>query len=232
MDRRPGEADLLNTITTAIESFLVRRMVCRLNTRGYNRLFLDLAGLELGSDHIAAQIVTRLKAGTAENDRWPDDAPFLKAWRETPLYSALTRSRMRMILEALEESLRSDKSEDQSCPRNLTIEHILPQEWRAHWPVENGANRIEREMARDGLVHTIGNLTLLTSPMNGSQSNRPWTPNEIYSEGKCALLAKHTTLHLNKSIADHSIWDEGAIDRRAASLFTMAVAIWPAPEAF
>ena len=35
-------------------------------------------------------------------------------------------------------------------------------------------NRLEQEVARDGLIHTIGNLTLLTGPMNGAQSNRPW----------------------------------------------------------
>jgi hypothetical protein len=57
-------------------------------------------------------------------------------------------------------------------------------------------------------------LTLLTSPMNSAQSNRPWLPSSAVPEGKRAALAKHTVLHLNKAVADQDVWDDGA-DRDA-----------------
>src|SRR5215469_11374910 len=40
--RCQGQTDILRAVLVAIESFLVRRMVCRLSTRGYTDAFADL----------------------------------------------------------------------------------------------------------------------------------------------------------------------------------------------
>jgi Protein of unknown function DUF262 len=40
--RLGSDSEALVTVVEDVESFLVRRMVCRLSTRGYNRLFVDL----------------------------------------------------------------------------------------------------------------------------------------------------------------------------------------------
>ena len=49
----------------------------------------------------------------------------------------------------------------------LTIEHLMPQSWREHWSagVLDIDGSVDQELAeqRNRLVHTIGNLTLVTS---------------------------------------------------------------------
>jgi hypothetical protein len=105
-----------------------------------------------------------------------------------------------MILEALEDDLRTSYGEGQAAPRNLTIEHILPQSWQTNWPLEPGdiAGAVERER----LVHLLGNLTLVSGKLNPALSNRPWINQE--GTGKRDYLLQHSALKLNaKVVADH-----------------------------
>src|SRR5690606_3109859 len=110
------------------ESFLVRRMVCRLSTRGYGTTFAMLTGVVIAKqDDVVSAVRTALLKGEAEVDRMPGDTEFEHAWTTNPLYENLTRPRMRLLLEAMEEALRTGFAEDAACPRNLTIEHVMPQ---------------------------------------------------------------------------------------------------------
>jgi Protein of unknown function (DUF1524) len=62
-----------------------------------------------------------------------------------------------MMLEALNSAMHTDKTEDVYIREKLTIEHLMPQSWRVHWPLPDEVRANER----DELVHTFGNLTLL-----------------------------------------------------------------------
>jgi hypothetical protein len=86
----------------------------------------------------ADDIVVDFLAGqTADSREWPGDEKLIQAMLELPLYRLLTRGRMRMILESVEEKMRTPKSEEPQVYRGtLTIEHVLPQEWKANWPLE------------------------------------------------------------------------------------------------
>jgi len=70
-----------------------------------------------------------------------------------------------------------------------TIEHVLPRAWQKHWPVES-QDPVARDK-RNHLLHTIGNLTLVTKRLNPRMSNGPW------SEKRTALTA-HSVLRLNQ----------------------------------
>ena len=64
----------------SLESFLVRRMVCRMTTRGYNLLFIGLVGaLERAGE---AQAGGRLLSSTSETRRRiADGGPRTSSWR-------------------------------------------------------------------------------------------------------------------------------------------------------
>lgn len=62
-----------------------------------------------------------------------------------------------MVLEAFGGHLRLCYAEPFKYRYGLTIEHILPQEWRAHWPLVPGDT--ERGDRKNALMHTMGNLT-------------------------------------------------------------------------
>ena len=159
-----------------IESFLVRRMVCRLSTRGYNILFLNLLNHLEGNEYSRQNVVDFLLAETAESGRFPDDKEFKNAWLEKPIYEVITRPRLKMVLQALDEGLRTDKTEAYKLKGGLTVEHFLPQHWETHWKMEPNANEkaddfLLRKERRNTLLHTFGNLTLLTKSLNPAVSN-------------------------------------------------------------
>jgi hypothetical protein len=225
--RRPTDLD---NIARDLESFLVRRLICRLSTRGYNQFFVDLtkASLDVDDAAISTTIRHNLNGGSAEFDRWPSDDEFRQAWLTNPLYENLTRSRLRMILEAVEGALRTDRAETNNVPKGLTIEHILPQSWEAHWPLPPDQDRAERKTK----VHRIGNLTLVNGKLNPSMSNGPWQPlidsgGRTISVGKRNELEKHTTLFLNKQLTARPQWSDQEITERGEKLFELARLEWP-----
>ena len=135
-----------------------------------------------------------------------------------------------MVLEALEEALRTDKAEERHVVRgHLTIEHVLPQAGRAHWPLEvvdDPEEHHRRIGHRDRIKHTIGNLTLVTGKLNPTLSNSPW-------EKKHQVLQDHSTLFLNKNLL--SAWGnapfaEAEIEQRGRGLAGLVCQIWPSAQ--
>ena len=113
----------------ALESFLVRRMVCRNTTKDYNRLALDLVSEldECGPEDADRAVVQFLSGQQADSRRWPTDEDLEDACSSLPLYRLLTRGRLRLVLEGVEEQYRKTSlAEETQAPRNLTIEHVLP----------------------------------------------------------------------------------------------------------
>jgi hypothetical protein len=212
-----------------LESFLVRRMVGRMTTKDYNRLFLDVLKrlVDRGSAGIHDTLQRYLLDQTADSRLWPTDVEFTNSLTALPVYRLLTRGRLRMVLEAIEDSYRSPKSEEEHVRRGkLTIEHILPQSWKAHWPLPAGIDPVQATLDRERLVHSIGNLTLVTSRLNPGLSNNPW-------HDKREELGRHTVLLMNKRLLDDhpTRWSEREIDRRGRELAERAVGIWPRPAA-
>jgi hypothetical protein len=74
------------------------------------------------------------------------------------------------------------------------------------------------------LLHTIGNLTLLTPSANNSLRNNPFLTKVEKIEG-------YSLLALNKYFARREMWDENSIDERGRVLFEDAVQLWPFPSA-
>ena len=219
-----GRNDVIGAALSHLESFLVRRMVCHLSTRGYNRLFIDLLPALDGSLNSApTRIADLLMDSDAESRRWPADSEFRQSWLESPLYRNLRRSRMRMLLTALESELRSEFTESGEISGKLTIEHLMPQDWKPHWPLAASTDPLGAEIRREQLIHTIGNLTLLNDKLNPSVSNGPWLE-------KHDRIAEHSILALNKQLQDQPRWSEDEIAHRGDRLFDIATQIWPFPE--
>ena len=224
-------AEQLDKGIRALESHQVRRMICRMSTRGYNRLFINLVGRleKAGSEYAGDAIVEFLGSQESEVGEWPDDNRVVEALIDYPLYRLLTRGRLRIVLEGIEERLRSDKAESQDAPRNLTIEHVMPRGWRQRWEypykdVEGleHEEKLEIERKRDNIIHTIGNLTLVNRRLNPTLSNAPW-------EEKQATLDEHSTLFLNKDLRSNApeIWNECEIAERSQRLGRIVAEVWP-----
>ena len=207
-----------------VESFLLRRMVSQMNTRGYNRLFIELVDrLKDEGGSPTERVRTYLLEGDSENRRWPRDAEFKREWTNQPLYNRLAQARLRMIFEGLERTLHTGMTEKISFNQKLTIEHLMPRSWHEHWPLPGTSSQEEERSQREVLLHTIGNLTLVTDKLNPSLSNGPWP-------AKREKILKHSALNLNRPLAKLDEWTEEKIMARSADLFDAARTIWPCPE--
>lgn len=205
-----------------LESFLVRRLVCQLTTRSYGRFFIDLiATLDGPLDQLPSRVRSALLAASGESGRWPDDDEFRSGWLTTPLYRTVQRSRLRMLLEALDERLASKYGERYAIRDKLTVEHLLPQQWKTYWPlpVESTPDAVSN---REQLLHTLGNLTLLSAKLNPAVSNGAW-------ESKICDIRLHSRLNLNSHLHQTwpTIWDELTIQERGQRLFDEALVLWP-----
>ncbi|MDD3581133.1 MAG: HNH endonuclease family protein [Desulfobacca sp.] len=174
---------------------------------------------------------------TGDSATWPSDEMFREAWSEKHVYQTLNNQKIVHILRRLSDSFLGTKSEKLSIESQLTVEHILPQKWIENWPLEDGSKGMlhdewwdaepedPRKIAtsrRNALLHTFGNLTILTKPLNSAVSNSAWTT-------KKPELLKSSLLPINQYLYDFRVWDETAIVNRGKELFSRALLIWPAP---
>ena len=210
----------------ALESFLVRRMICRQTTKDYNRLVLELASRlrESGLEKADTLTAEYLKEQTAYAREWPTDEAVADALGSSPLYRLLTRGRLRLVLEGIERQLRSSgKAEQPTVPTNLTIEHLMPVGWRREeWPLPVGVDADAATYERNTLIHSIGNLTLATQKLNSSMSNAPWN-------SKRDELQEHSVLLLNNGLLTRSTWDEETIRSRSRRVAELVSTRWPGP---
>ncbi len=207
----------------ALESWLVRRMLCGLATQGYNRLMADLLKAIKGDvDHADDVIVEFLRSSDANSAIWPTDEMVTSFLTTRHIYGYISQKRIVMVLSQVEMLLRRcNKVEDiYTLPKNLTVEHLMPQKWREHWPLPADSDPEQRE-AR---INQLGNLTLTSGSLNSSLSNGTW-------ENKRPALVQHSLLALNQQVAAQENWDEDSIKRRGGELAEQICGLWPGPEA-
>ena len=233
----PLDEEQWKAISTTLESYLLRRAVCGMTTKNYNRIFLSLTR-NLRRDGVTAEaLASQLATQTGESGEWPLNPAFGEAWRARHAYQVLNNPKVVHILKRLNETYFGSKMEEVSVDSALSVEHMLPQNWVEHWPLPSG----ERGMTSDELwtadesdpraiatrrrnaaLQTLGNLTILTQPLNSAVSNGPWAV-------KRGELMRHSLLPINQQLSDKDAWGEDAISKRSDALFERALKIWPHP---
>lgn len=116
--------------------------------------------------------------------RYPADEEFRTAIRSNPAYQLiLKKERLTDILWELELKTRNKFSVGTPRPTGMSIEHIIPQRWSEHWTLSDGrkapsdlvTGADEKMLSliaqRQSVLHTLGNLTLITVPGNSAASN-------------------------------------------------------------
>lgn len=116
-------------VSVALESYLLRRAVCGLTTKNYNRVFLSLIR-NLRRDGVTAEnLIRQLTEQTGESAEWPSDEEFQEAWHSKHIYYTLNNPKVVHILKRLNDTYFKSKMEKLSIEGPLTVEHILPQDW-------------------------------------------------------------------------------------------------------
>ena len=234
-----ASSDTKTVLYRLIHSYIVRRAICGLTPKNYNNTFLRVA-THLRKEGVSAAGFTEAFARqTGDTVRFPDDQELSSAIRSRPLYGNIASRRLSHLLGELELAARTKFDANVTLPSDLTVEHVLPNNWVAHWPLSDGRD-VPMDFAapaddamrtaieeRDRLKHTLGNLTLLTPAENPSISNGPYVGQP---SGNKRDRLRRSLLKLNHEIADSDHWDETCIRVRADRLATLAKTVWPPPQ--
>lgn len=234
------EVNSLNKFLSVLESYLVRRMVCRLTSKNYNRFFMDvIKEIYRTTGNIETTVTVDtvhkiLSKSDSDTSRMPDDKEVRQNLVEVPLYSHLAQYKIRMVLEALDDASHHNKTESVTLPKNLTIEHLLPNKWEKNWPLDiegkSAEEVVEEERRRNILKNTLGNLTLITGSLNPALSNESW-------EHKRPEILKYSKLNLNRYFQAEenetlNIWNEEKIIERSNKFTDLFISIWQPPLSY
>lgn len=230
-----------NECLSILLTFIVRRAICGLTTKNYNKFFLSVLRHLEANGFSRDNFAKFLTAQGSESARLPTDSEFESAWLSAPMYGRrLTPLRVRTVLEAIEREKRQKFHETDQLAPDLSVEHVLPSEWEEHWPLPDGERptndetiqamfaseendtRIGQIVRRRRLLNTFGNLTVLTKPLNSSVSNGPY-------QAKRTALADHSLLVMNREITKVENWNEDEIEARGKKLLNLARELWPYP---
>ncbi len=222
-------------VSTILESYLLRRAICGLTTKNYNRVFLGLTRMLRRDGATPQNLAQQLREQTGASAEWPSDEQFAEAWRTSHAYLVLNNPKIVHVLKRISDTYMTTKSELVSIEGALTVEHILPQQWHDKWMLPDGSKglaadalwtaakddpRADATRRRVLAVQTFGNLTVLTLALNSSVSNSQWSV-------KKPELLKYSLLPINQQLHDVDVWDETAIADRSEQLLSRALKVWP-----
>ena len=212
VDGELSRDDFLRTVRL-VESYVFRRAICGIPTNSLNKTFATFSR-SIKRDHYLESIeATFLLAPSYRH--FPNDEEFMRELKDRDLYSFPRRS---YWLRRLENHNRKERVPVDE----YTIEHIMPQnpDLSQGWRQALGP---EWEKVQGRKLHTLGNLTL--TGYNSEYSDRSFQEKRDMMGG-----FKDSPLQLNKGLTDVEVWNETAIDERAARLAKLASEVWCAPK--
>lgn len=203
-----------------LESFIIRRMITKSETKSYNKIckefIKDNSAINI---KIAEQTANDIQKGlmTITNK----NATLLLFWIE------------------LYRRKNDNKQSIKELKYNYSLEHIMPQKWEEYWNtidvVDENLNVIsDKDMAkkeRYSKIYSIGNMTLLNSSLNTSIRNYEFS-RKIEGEGRKRGIRHYADLGitrfdiLDKYDAGDSAWNEQKINERTSQLAKDILTIW------
>jgi hypothetical protein len=165
-----------------------------------------------------------------ESTACPEDERFQREFIGSPMYERLGGRLGEVILRAIEAEIRDVSLSAAALTEELRVEPIWPLSPRpGAWPTSSataaGAVDYGLRAKHQQLVHSIGNLTLVTADFDPSLRDAAFSEKQIG-------LARERRVKLNAmfdGVGLGSDWGEDQIHRRAAALYDVAKRLWPFP---
>ena len=199
-----------------LEIYIVRRFLVKESTNYLNKMFPTLAR-DIDLDNFDKSL---RKALVSKN--FPNDVRIRQAAENVKMYNrrSETRRKIGLIFEQINRSLSTGSGAYTQLDADPSIEHIMPQTLTDSWREHLGDNWREDY----DLLHTLGNLTVVTQEWNSALSNASYAT-------KKAKLAQHGLLLNQLYFAQEETsneWTGDSIRARAQWLAEKIVQIWPA----
>lgn len=216
------DVDALVDALSRIESFLVRRMLCDLSPNNLNSMLGSmLAKLRTSAyretEDLAADIGRILASRPGD---WPTDQDLETRIVSTPFYLRQSTAQRIHVLRKLDAKFSQSGVTPNYEISDSSIEHIAPQNRESiTWREDLGPQ--DWVEVQEELLHTLGNLTLLTPALNSKLGDGQWdTKRAAYREAGYPM-----TETLGSST--HDRWGPSQIRERSVELANIAKEVWP-----
>jgi hypothetical protein len=200
-----------------IETYMVRRFLNRDLTSYINRMFPTLIKDVKERGEIDFTKALRKALGSRNE---PSDVRLRQSAETLNLYGGdkLTRQKLALIFDGINRRLSEGSGAYTVLSDDPTIEHIMPQTLTDAWKHDLG----ETWQQDYALLHTLGNLTVVTQEWNSQLSNGSYA-------SKHPKLAGHGLMLNQVYFRDYapSHWNSDAIRKRAQWLIGKTTEIWP-----
>lgn len=207
----------LNAIIDVLESYIMRRLVMHVSNKNYNRLFTSLI---LNNTLTASSLKNHLSGSQDATTFMPSDADLREGFHK----SKLSNLHAKGIIYFIESYQRSAKSSTGILCFNLySLEHLMPKKWRNEWSYPSTE---EERRIRDSVLLTLGNLAIITQPLNSAIRDSKWDDKKNGKNSAKGLAAYASGLFTMDDVLKESDWDESKINARADSLCNIAEKIW------
>ena len=224
-----GYGDELDRALRIVDSYLMRRVALKANYSAFDDVSFDhvQALCDAPPADVCAVLIDQLEKSTSSN-RWPSDEEVVFHLRKEDMYNNIASTRKQLLLSGIAQKMHQEIDEDLTMPfkpkGTLTVEHVAPQGWERHWKVDLKFGDSDEDRQRlNGLVHRIGNLTLVTRSLNSNKlRDNPWPH-------KAKLLAADN-LEMNRRLLsdmEGDTWNETEINRRSQIIADYVNKIWP-----
>lgn len=199
-----------------LESYLVRRNICRLTTKNYNNLFISIIKSikETKDVTIFEALKTTLYSYKEDTNRFPEDSDVKTAFANSILSNQHAKETLYIIALYQVKTVLNDVTV--LSANSFSVEHMMPKKWEENW---DKLETPEEKNARNYKLLTFGNLTIITKNLNSKLRNSAWA-------NKRTVLQQYSSLPLTTKYTVLDEWNETTINKRAEDLEAIALQIW------
>ena len=218
VERNVSEKQEREDIYSYIETYLLRRIICKSKNNNYSDMFSEnLIGSGIKT---AQQFMDYVNDANARGALlMPSDDDVRKALRENNLASSA-----RMLLYLIETKVNSNftgQTPDVNGYEKLQADALMPTKHfldNTNWPMVDNYN----EDQRTTLVNTLGNFALMRDgKLKSSQASKEWLAKRV------EMAKQIKDLTTSEFISDAALWDESTIEQRNDKLADLVIQYWP-----
>jgi len=208
-----------NDLYDCLETYVLRRLVTRMTTKNYNRLFSEQLILQRALSR--KDFFECINDQNDKTNRMPSDEEVRVAFSQ----SCLTNKYATGVLYLIESKIRDRRLHSTQLLgiNKYSLEHMMPKKWRNHWSFTGDEAAADE---RDRKLLTLGNLTIITQSLNASIRDSNWTTKKSGQSEKGGLQKYAEGIETLSTFLDTEVWDEAAIQKRADYLAMKALEIW------
>lgn len=208
-------------IFSLLEAYLMRRLICGSETRGYYKLFYDTLLSDKYMTVDGLKLFLHSKSGGADSVS-PSDKDV-----EIAVQSRIRTNKQNLAILYMLECVRGSSSMDGTGLRrfvNYTLEHLMPRDWNANWPLVGDEMAVEKRVR---LVQTLGNMAIIPGKLNSRVGNANWEIKKNGKDGKPGLMEYANGLRTIKDWLLCPEWNEEMIQKRGEVLSSWINEAWP-----